>query len=305
MPLVTSKELVSPALTEHYAVGAFNTIDMETSQAIHAAATDERAPLIFQITQTTLKYTGPEVLAAMLKQMVADSDLPIALHLDHGRTFDIAMRFIRLGFTSVMIDGSLQPDGKTSTTYEENVAITRKVVEAAHAVGVTVEGEIGRIGQVASETDPSKMLTDPDEAARFVEDTGVDLLAVAIGTAHGVYKGTPFIDLERVKAIHEKVSVPLVMHGGSFTPDESIRAAIRAGIAKVNIDTDMRVAFFEAANGYIRRMNAEHEEADRKGEPRKYDIRKLLGETRDAMGERVADRIRLFGCSGKAGAGCP
>jgi fructose-bisphosphate aldolase class II len=131
------------------------------------------------------------------------------------------------------------------------------------------------------------------------------MLAVAIGTAHGMYKGTPFIDVDRVKAIHAKVAVPLVMHGGSFTPDESIRAAIRAGIAKVNIDTDMRVAFFDAVKGYMEKMEAEHGEADQRGEPRKYDIRKILGAARDAMRERVADRIRLFGCSGKADKACP
>lgn len=302
MPLVTGKELVGKALEEHYAVGAFNSVNMESSQAIVGAAMDERAPLIIQITQATLKYTGPDVLAAILRQLVDESDIPIALHLDHGRTLDVVMRFIRLGFTSVMIDGSLQPDGKTPRTYEENVEITRKVVEAAHAGGVTVEGEIGIIGTIG---EVSRALTDPDEAARFIGDTGVDMLAVAIGTTHGLYKGTPFIDVDRVRAIHEKVGIPLVMHGGSFTPDDDIRAAIRAGIAKVNIDTDMRVAFYDALKGIIQKMDAEHAEADRKGESRKYDIREILRPARDAMRERVADRIRLFGASGKAGCSCP
>lgn len=302
MPLVTSKELVTKAQREHYAVGAFNTANMETSQAIVGAGLDERSPLIIQVTQTTLDYTDPDELAALTKVLIEKSGLPVALHLDHGRTFEVAMMFIRLGFTSVMIDGSLQPDGKTPRTYEENVEITRQVVEAAHAVGVTVEGELGIIGQIGAQiSDPSKALTDPDQAARFVEDTDIDMLAVAIGTTHGLYKGTPIIDVERVGAISAKVGIPLVMHGGSFTPDDDIRAAIQAGIAKVNVDTEIRVAFYDAVREMILKTDAAHEEADAKGEPRKYDIRKILAPARDAMRARIADRIEVFGCAGKAG----
>lgn len=302
MSLVPSLEILRKAQAERYAVGAFNAVNMETAQAIIGAAIEENSPLIIQITQTTLKYTDPEELAALIQVLINRANhLPIALHLDHGRSFEIVMKFLRLGFTSVMIDGSLQPDGKTPRTYEENVEVTRKVVEAAHAVGVTVEGELGTLGQIGHEiATESGALTDPDEAARFVDDTGVDLLAVAIGTTHGLYRGTPVIDVERVRAIRAKVDVPLVMHGGSFTPDDAVRAAIQAGICKVNIDTDIRVAFFESVAETIREIELAHIEADKRGEPRKYDIRQILSPARDAMRATIADRISVFGSSGKA-----
>jgi fructose-bisphosphate aldolase class II len=295
MSLVTSKEIVTKA---QYAIGAFNAINMETAQAIVTAGIQENSPLIVQVTQTTLKYTDPEELAALLHVLVERAPIPIALHLDHGRTFETVMRFLKLGFTSVMIDGSLQPDGKTPRTFEENVEITRKVVEAAHALGVTVEGEIGTLGQIG---EARTTLTDPDQAADFVEKTGVDMLAVAIGTTHGLYKGEPFIDVDLVKAIREKVDVPLVMHGGTGTPDAIIKEAIKAGIAKVNIDTQIRIAFYETVRDVVHKIELMHEEADRKGEPRKYDIREILGPAREAMTSAIADRIRVFGSSGKAG----
>lgn len=298
MTLVISKELVTQAQAEHYAVGSFNAINMETGQAIVTAGIEENAPLIIQVTQTTLKYTDPEELSAILHILAERAPIPIALHLDHGRTFETVMRFLKLGFTSVMIDGSLQPDGKTPRSLEENVELTRKVVEAAHALGVTVEGEIGTLGQIGvSET----ALTDPDQAAEFVKNTGVDMLAVAIGTAHGLYKGTPVIDIDRVKAIRKKVGVPLVMHGGTGIPDEMVRAAIEAGIAKVNIDTQIRIAFYEAVRDAVYVTEKAHEESDKKGEPRKYDIRSILGPAREAMTAAVADRIRVFGAAGRAG----
>jgi len=298
MTLVTSKELVTQAQAEHYAVGAFNAINMETGQAIVTAGIEENAPLIIQVTQTTLRYTDPEEVSAILHILAERAPIPIALHLDHGRTFETVMRFLKLGFTSVMIDGSLQPDGKTPRSLEENVELTRKVVEAAHALGVTVEGEIGTLGQIGvSET----ALTDPDQAAEFVENTGVDMLAVAIGTAHGLYRGTPVIDIDRVKAISKKVGVPLVMHGGTGTPDEMVRAAIEAGIAKVNIDTQIRIAFYEAVRDTVYATERAHEESDKKGEPRKYDIRSILGPAREVMTAAVADRIRVFGAAGRAG----
>jgi fructose-bisphosphate aldolase class II len=301
MPLVTGKEIVTRAQESRYAVGAFNAVNMETAQAIVGAGIDQNSPLIIQVTQTTLKYTDPDELAALIKVLIDRSPIPIAVHLDHGRTFEVVMRFLKLGFTSVMIDGSLQPDGKTARSYDENVEVTCKVVEAAHALGVTVEGEIGKIGQIGEEiTRESGGLTDPDEAAQFVADTGVDMLAVAIGTTHGLYRGTPVIDVERVKAIRSRVHIPLVMHGGTGTPDEAVRAAIQAGIAKVNIDTQIRIAFFDAVKEAVREIDAAHAEADRRGEPRKYDIRKMLEPARDAMRAAVADRIQVFGCSGKA-----
>ena len=303
MPPVTAKELLTHAEAEGYAVGAFNAINTETAQAIVQAAEAENSPLIVQVTQTTLAYTEPEELAAAIFALVGKSRLPIAVHLDHGRTFEMVVRFLRLGFTSVMIDGSLQSDGKTPRTYEENVEVTKLAARAAHAVGVTVEGELGRLGQIGTEitdADKSDALTDPEAAARFVEETGVDSLAVSIGTTHGLYKGTPTIVQDRLEAIDRKVSVPLVMHGGTGVPDDAVRKAVRLGIRKVNIDTQIRVAFFDSATEVLAQIQEEHAEADASDQVRKYDIRRVLKPTRDAMREAVRDRIRVFGSAGKA-----
>jgi fructose-bisphosphate aldolase, class II len=305
MPLVTTKELLDHAEIERYAVGAFNAINMESAQAVVQAAEEENAPAIVQITQTTLAYTEPEELAALVFALVNKARVPLAVHLDHGRTFEIVMRFLRLGFTSVMIDGSLQPDGKTPRTYEENVEVTKLAVRAAHAVGVTVEGELGRLGQLGteiSEADAAEALTDPQLAAEFVAQTGVDSLAVSIGTTHGLYKGSPTIVHDRLKEIDQAVGVPLVMHGGSGVPDDAVRKAVQLGIRKVNIDTQIRVAFFEAMSDILEKTAKEHAKADADGQVRKYDIRKAMTPTRDAMKEAVRDRIRVFGSSGKASA---
>ncbi|MBI2844219.1 MAG: class II fructose-bisphosphate aldolase [Armatimonadetes bacterium] len=303
MGLVTSKEILEAADRGGYAVGAFNAINMETAQAIIHAAEDERSPLILQITQTTMNYTEPEELVALVFALVNKAKVPVAVHLDHGRTFEIVMRFLKFGFSSVMIDGSLQPDGKTPRNYEENVEITKKVVEAAHALGVTVEAELGRLGQIGTEIevgDPGKALTDPDQARDFVGRTGVDLLAIAIGTTHGLYRGTPTIVHDRLEQIDKAVDVPLVMHGGSGVPDDAVVKAVQLGIRKINIDTQMRVAFYDAIKEVVAKTEKEHAGADELGEVRKYDIRKLLAPARDAVRETVRERIRVFGSSGKA-----
>jgi fructose-bisphosphate aldolase class II len=191
--LTTSKEIATRARANGYAVGAFNAVNMENAQAILYAAAETHSPFILQITQSTILYTEPEELVALVLALGQRSPVPFAMHLDHGRSFDIRMRFLRLGVTSLMIDGSLQEDGKAPRSYGENVAATRKAVEAAHAMGVTVEGEIGRLGQVGSGAEGAERLTQPDEAARFVADTDVDMLAVAIGTTHGLFRGTPYM----------------------------------------------------------------------------------------------------------------
>lgn len=303
MALVTAKELLRAAEAGGYAVGAFNAVNMETAQAIIGAADDEHSPLILQITQTTMNYTDPEELAAMVFTLVDKSKMPIAVHLDHGRTFEIVMQFLKLGFTSVMIDGSLQPDGKTPRSYEENIEVTQKVVEAAHALGVTVEAELGRLGQIGAEIeagDPEKALTDPDQAREFVELTGVDSLAVAIGTTHGLFRGIPTIVHDRLEQIDKAVDVPLVMHGGTGVPDDAVTRAITLGIRKVNIDTQMRVAWYEATKEIIEETEKEHETADQLGMARKYDIRKFLAPARQAVKETVRERMRVFGCAGQA-----
>jgi len=295
---VTSKELLEKARAERYGVGAFNVINMESAQALFDAAQKERSPFICQITETTLKYTRPEELVAIVKVLSERCTVPHALHLDHGRTFETVMQFLRLGMTSVMIDGSLQKDGKTPRTYEENIEVTRKVVEAARAIGVTVEGEIGRLGQVA--TGKEDILTDPDEAETFLKDTGVDLLAIAIGTKHGVFKGKPFIAHDRIREIRKRIPTILVMHGGTGVPDEDVQQGIKEGISKINIDTEMRIAFYNSIFATVDEMKKEFEQADKKGDVRSYDVRKMLTPAREAMTAAICGRMRIFASSGKA-----
>ncbi len=298
--LTTSKELTTRAREGKYAVGAFNAVNMENAQAAFAAAEETHSPFILQITQSTLLYTEPEELVALVLAQGKRATVPFALHLDHGRSFGVCMRFLRLGVTSLMIDGSLQEDGKTPRSYQENVEVTRRVAEVAHAMGVTVEGEIGRLGQVGSEAEGEDRLTQAEEAAQFVADTGVDLLAVAIGTTHGLFKGTPYIAHDRLAEIASRVSIPLVMHGGSGVPDEAVRKAVQLGISKVNIDTQIRLAFYDSIINTVHEVEQEFAEADRSGNVRKYDIRKLLRPARAAMQHAVMDRMVVFGSVGKA-----
>jgi len=297
---VPSKQLVARAREQGYAVGAFNAVNMETAQAIFGAAEEMRAPLIIQITQTTLAYTEPEELFALIRARGEKAQVPFAIHLDHGRGFEVCMRFLRLGVTSLMIDGSLQEDGKTPRSYEENIEVTRRVVEAAHAIGVTVEAEIGRLGQISQGEASDDHLTDPEEAAQFVQDTGADMLAVGIGTTHGLYKGKPYIAHDRLGEIAKRVPVPLVMHGGTGVPDEDVRKGVSQGIAKINIDTQIRVAFYDAIIEQVHQVEGNFAQVDALGEVRKYDIRKVLTPAREAMRQTVMNRMEVFGCAGKA-----
>lgn len=307
MPLVTTAELMSHAMDTDppYAVGAFNAVNMETAQAIFEAAEAERAPLILQITQTTLAYTDPEPLVACVKELVKRSTVPVALHLDHGRSFEIVMRFIRLGFTSVMIDGSLDRTGKKPRTLEQNLAVTKKVVEHAHRLGVSVEAEIGRLGQIEDEQS-EEILTIPSEAADFVAETGVDMLAVAIGTKHGLFKGKPKIYTDRVAEIKEAIKnkagrdMPLVMHGGTGVPGEDVVKGIDAGIRKINIDTEMRVAFHNACWKIMSEIEEEYRKAEAADDVKKYDIRRILKPCREAVKEAVVNKMRLFRAAGQA-----
>ena len=282
--LVTTKELLLDAQKKNYAVGAFNINNMEIIQAIIGAAEELNSPVILQASQGGIKYAGIEYIAALGKAAAQKAKVPVALHLDHGTDFDQIVLCLRNGFTSVMIDGSKYP-------FEENVAITKKVVEIAHAVGVSVEAELGKIGGTEDDItvdERDATMTDPEEARRFVEETGVDSLAIAIGTAHGVYKGEPKLDFERLKAIREVVEVPLVLHGSSGVPSESLEKAIALGICKVNIDTDIRAAFARGVKEFV----AEN--------PDEIDPRKILGPAREAMKEVIKDKIKIFGSVGRA-----
>jgi len=299
--LVVGKELLLAARRGGYAVGAFNIQNLESLLAVVEAAVEERSPVIVAVTPGAIKYAGLNHLAGLVKAAADSAPVPMALHLDHGEDIETVRKCLEAGFTSVMIDGSHLP-------FEENVALTRKVVELAHLRGVSVEGELGKLAGVEER---EAVLTDPDEAKEFVERTGVDALAVSIGTSHGAYKfkGEPRLDFERLRVIREKVDVPLVLHGASSVPqwiiekatkygaeltgakgipEDHIRRAIEFGITKINIDTDMRLAF----TATVREVLA--------NQPKEFDPRKILGPAKEAMKEVVKAKMRLFGSSGKA-----
>ncbi|WP_227762611.1 class II fructose-1,6-bisphosphate aldolase [Zhaonella formicivorans] len=284
MPLVPVKELLEKAEAGGYAVGAFNCNNMEIIQAIVDAAEAEKAPVIVQASQGAIKYAGLEYITALTRVAAEHASVPVALHLDHGTSFEQVMQCIRYGFTSVMIDGS-------KLSLEENIALTNKVLDVARAVGVSVEAELGKIGGTEDDITVDEWeanMTDPGEAKTFVEATGVDSLAVAIGTAHGQYKGTPKLDFERLRKIKELVKVPIVLHGSSGVPDDAIRRAIELGVRKVNIDTNLREAFVAGVKEIIT------------ANPKEIDPRKILGPAKKAMSAVIREKIRLFGSAGKA-----
>lgn len=282
MSLVTLREILDAAEQGGYAVGAFNAFNVEMAQAVVWAAEAEQSPVILLVYDRHQDHFGVEESAAVGLALAKKAKVPVALHLDHGGAFAKVVRCVQAGYTGVMFDGSKLP-------YEENVAITQKVVEIAHLAGVSVEAELGHVG-AAADGDGSKLdlMTDPDQAADFVARTGVDALAVAIGNAHGFYTDEPKLDFQRLKAIDEAVPVPLVLHGGTGIPDADIQKAIELGIRKINIGTEVMTAFGEALRdalsltpGYTQGLEE-------------------LGTARKAMQERVQARIRVLGSSGKA-----
>ena len=222
MPLVSSKIMLTAAQRGHYAIAAFNIHNLETLKAVVETAREERAPVILQATPGTCRHAGIDFLFAMTKTAAQEADIPIALHLDHGDDVDLAFKCIDGGFTSIMVDGSKLP-------FEQNVEMVKKVIDYARPRGVQVEAELGRVGGVEEELSVSEYeaaMTEPEKAAEYVERTGVDSLAVAIGTAHGMYKGEPKLDFERLEKIKKLVAVPLVLHGCSGVPDEMVKKAI-------------------------------------------------------------------------------
>lgn len=284
MPLVTLADVLQAADAGGYAVGAFNCNNMEIVQAIINAAATEGAPVIIQASQGAIKYAGLEYITSLVRTAAAQVPVPVVLHLDHGTDFNQVLRCLRAGFTSVMIDGSKYP-------LEENIALTRKVVEIAHAMGASVEGELGRIGGTEEQITVSQReatMTDPEEAQRFARETGVDALAIAIGTAHGRYHGIPKLDFDRLATIDRLVPTPIVLHGSSGVPDDDIRRAVELGVRKINIDTDIRVAFVEATRAALA------------ASPDEIDPRKVLGPARDAAMKVISHKMQVFGCAGKA-----
>lgn len=300
MTLITSREMFKKALTKDYAIGAFNVNNMEIIQGIVEAAKIEKSDLILQVSAGARKYAKPTYLLKLVEAAIEDTGLNMCLHLDHGEDFDICKKCVDDGFTSVMIDGS-------KYSFEENIKVTKEVVEYAHSKGVVVEAELGKLAGVEDNIkvdSRSATFTDPDEAVEFVQRTGVDSLAIAIGTSHGAYKfkGEPYLDFERLKKIHSLMpETPLVLHGASTVlpefvkkcndfggeipgaqgvPEEMIREATKYGICKVNIDTDLRLAM----TAEVRKFLIEN--------PSEFDPRKYLGPGRDAITSMVQHKIK-------------
>lgn len=242
MSLVSSTEMLCKARAEGYGIGAFNVHTLEMLQAVVEAAEEAKAPLILQTTVGTVKHLGPEYIAAMARVAARLASVPIALHLDHCHDYGLIERCIQAGYTSVMIDASMHP-------FAENVEQTKRVVELAHRAGVNVEAELGKVGGVEDElvvAEADAVLADPQECEEFVARTGVDTLAPAIGTAHGMYRGEPKIAFSRLEQIAGRVDVPLVLHGGSGIPEEQVKRAVALGMAKMNVATELRIAFSDA-----------------------------------------------------------
>lgn len=281
MPLVTSVNMLRMAREGGYAVGAFNAENMEMVQAIISAAADLRAPAIIQTTPGTLKYAPPELFYANVAAAAAGADAPIAIHLDHGESFEMAARSVRAGYTSIMFDGSKHP-------LDENISGTRRVVDMCAPCGLPVEGELGRVGGKEDDTESAESgYTDPDEAVRFVKETGVSSLAVGVGTAHGVYAAEPALNIELIAVLKRALSVPLVLHGASGLTDEVVGECIARGICKVNFATELRIAYTSAVRGYLA------------GDPGAIDPKKFGAAGRRAVYEAVKHKIEVCGCVGK------
>ena len=277
--LVNLNEVLKKAQNEKYAVGLFNTTDTDMLEAVIGAAEELNSPVIIGTAEVLLPYGELKLIAPALVSAAKNAKVPVVVHYDHGLTFDRCMEALRIGFSSVMFDGSTAP-------YADNIRATREIVKISHAFGATVEGEIGHVGEAASEDNLlTDMYTTPEEAVKYVDDTGVDALAVAIGSAHGVYKKKPMLNIERLKKIRSALDTPLVLHGGSGLSDDDFKNTVREGIAKVNIFTDLCLAGEKSIkesvllnNGYL----------------------KMRNEKVSAMKEAVKVKIKLFGSENKA-----
>ncbi len=306
MPLIGPKDMFARAFKEGYAIGAFNVNNMEIIQGIMMAGAEEKAPLILQVSAGARKYAGQNYIVKLIEAALMESDLPVVLHLDHGPDFELCKACIDGGFTSVMIDGSHLP-------FEENIKVTKQVVEYAHGRGIWVEAELGRLAGVEDEVSSEKSIyTDPDQAVEFVQRTGCDSLAIAIGTSHGAYKfaGDAKLDFPRLEKIGKLMpGYPLVLHGSSSVPQEFVDMANKYGakvggakgvpedllrkaagmsVCKINIDTDIRLAM----TACIRKHFVEH--------PEDFDPRAYLKPAREAVKKMVQHKIKnVLGCSGK------
>jgi len=275
MGLVSSKQMLLDAYNNHYAIGAFATHNLEIMKAVVEAADELSVPVIFQTTPGTIRYIGVDYIVAMTKIAAEKYSVPVALHLDHGDSLQIVMQCLRAGYTSIMIDGSHLP-------FEENIQLVKQVVELAHSVNVPVEAELGTIGGTEDDLtvdEAQATYTDPDLASEFVHRTNIDFLAPAFGTAHGVYKGEPKLAFDRLEQITKKVAIPLVMHGASGVPEESVKKALKYGISKVNISTELKIPFAEELRNYL----VQH--------PNESDPRKYFLSARESVKEVVKQKI--------------
>ncbi|MBP5993969.1 MAG: class II fructose-bisphosphate aldolase family protein [Candidatus Moranbacteria bacterium] len=281
-----TKEILERAKAEGYAVGAFNTVNVETTRAIIEAAIEERSPVVVQMTEKTLDYAGGRAIFNYVKNTAEfyAADIPIAIHLDHGKSFEVVERSIEIGFPSVMYDGSRKE-------YPDNLSMTKKIVEHAHARGVSVQGELGSVpylGEVSMEDVAwDEYMTDPEQAEEFVRETGIDTLAVAIGNAHGFFRERSEPDYERLSAVASRVTVPLVLHGASDWHNGRVAEVIKRGISCFNVDTAIRLAFL----GELRKMLDSGDETD---------LRKILGAAKEETKDTVRQKMKMFGSAGKA-----
>lgn len=278
MPFVSAQTMLQDAYQQRYAVGAFAVHNLEIVKAVVETAESLAAPVILQTTPSTIRYLGIKQTKRMVQVAAEEACIPVALHLDHGDSFAMICQCLREGYTSVMIDASDEP-------FSENVRQVQKVVEVAHAVGVPVEAEIGTVGQAADmniSDDPSNHLTGPQTAKDFATKTGIDTIAPAFGTAHGVYNDEPHLDIARLKEITNLAGIPVVMHGASGVPRESVRAAVRAGVSKVNFSTELKLAFADELRNYLN-------ENPNDNDPRKYFI-----PARQKVAEIVKQKIEMI-----------
>ena len=284
MALVSSKEILMKAQQEGYAVGAFNAENMEMVQAIVAAAEELSSPVIIQTTPGSLQYADTDMFFGMVNAEAKKAKVPVALHLDHGNSAELCAKAILSGYTSIMIDGS-------KLAFSENVALTKKVVEFAHAMGVPVEGELGTVGgkeDTHEVKDSEKSYTDPEEAKEFAEQTGVDFLAVGIGNAHGFYKGVPKLRFDILEKTQSLVSIPIVLHGASGIPDEDVKKSTGLGICKVNFATELRDAFTKGVKEYLEKN------------PEVFDPKKYDGAGREKVKELIKHKIQVLNSANKA-----
>lgn len=284
MSVVSAKEMLIEARKGGYAVPAFNIHNLETIQVVSEAAAEMNSPLMIAATPSTLKYAGEDYLLAIVNVAAKRYNIPIAVHLDHAEDVPYIKTLIDMGYKSVMIDASHHP-------FEENIAIVREVVDYAHPRGVSVEAELGRLGGQEDDIivdEKDSFYTDPKSAVEFVERTKIDSFAVAIGTAHGMYKSEPKLDFDRLKEISELVDIPLVLHGGSGIPDKDVQRTITHGIAKVNIATELKIPFAAAVRDHF----LENPSAN---DPRKY-----LTPGKEAMKKVAIEKIMMVGSNGKA-----